>query len=118
MRSSAARTGLLVVGALVALLLVGGVWLMVRPPVSETSSVNPQILIQCAAATGVSADACGTWGDEILADDPAPHTFERKDLRRVALDRSLFGFGDACTVAWFIERDPADPVWSGSVPCR
>jgi hypothetical protein len=36
----------------------------------------------------------------------------------VALDRSLFGFGDACTVAWFIERDPADPVWSGSVPCR
>jgi hypothetical protein len=54
----------------------------------------------------------------VLADDPAPHTFERKDLRRVTFDRSLFGFGASCTVAWFIERDPDEPVWSGAVPCR
>jgi hypothetical protein len=36
----------------------------------------------------------------------------------VTFDRSLFGFGNECTVAWFIERDTEEPVWSGTVPCR
>jgi hypothetical protein len=36
----------------------------------------------------------------------------------VTFDRALFGFGAECSVAWFIERDAEEPVWSGSVPCR
>ena len=66
----------------------------------------------------MSAAACGAWGDEILTDDRAPLTFDRDDVRRVTFDRSLFGFGDACTFAFFISRDRDEPVWSGALPCR
>jgi hypothetical protein len=113
-------TRVLLVGAVVMIVAVaaGFGWLASRGPVSATSTVNPRVTVQCAAATGVSAAACGAWGDQILAEDPATKTFDRRDLRRVTFDRALFGFGAECSVAWFIERDAEEPVWSGSVPCR
>jgi hypothetical protein len=111
---------MILIGAMVVIVAAAAAfgWLVLRSPVSASSTVNTRVTVQCAAATGVSAATCGEWGDHILADDPATLTFERKDLRRVTFDRSLFGFGDECTVAWFIERDTEEPVWSGTVPCR
>jgi hypothetical protein len=109
---------ILLVAGVVAVVLAGFGWLATRSPVSATSTVNPRVTIQCAAATGVSPETCRAWGDESLADDRATRTFDRKDLRRVAFDRSMFGFGGDCTVAWFIERDTDEPVWFSSVPCR
>ena len=97
--------------------LAGIAWLVSRPAVSARSGLNALISIECSAATAASAGGCQRWGDAILATDPAPNTFEREDLRRVALDRSLLGFGGDCTVAFFISRYD-DPVWSGAVPCR
>lgn len=102
----------------VVVVAAGFAWLATRSPVTARSALNPQVTIQCAAATGLSAEACLAWGDGQLSDDPAPRTFERKDLRRVAFERSMFGFTDECSVAWYIERDPDEPVWSSSVPCR
>ena len=112
------RAVVLAVVAVVVLVAAGIGWLAIRAPVTTPSPFFVGITIQCSAATGVSSETCGRWGDQVLDADPAPHTFERKDLRRVTFDRSLFGFGDTCTVAWFIERDPDEPVWSGAVPCR
>jgi hypothetical protein len=111
---------MILIGAVVVIVVAAAAvgWLAIRAPVSATSTVNPRVTVQCAAATGVSAATCGEWGDQILADDPATQTFDRKDLRRVTFDRSLFGFGADGSVAWFIERDAEEPVWSGTVPCR
>ncbi len=102
------------------LLLVGlaGIgWLAIRPAILVTSARNPLITIECSGATGASPTACQAWGDAILAADPAPHTFEREDLRRLSIDRSLLGFGD-CSVAYYISRYADGPVWSGAVACR
>ena len=112
------RLALIIAAVVIVVALAAFGWLALRPPVTAPSSVNARVSVRCTAATGVSSSDCGAWGDQVLADDPAPHTFERKDLRRVTFDRSLFGFGASCTVAWFIERDPDEPVWSGAVPCR
>jgi hypothetical protein len=119
MRSNGARRRLLPLLLPIIVLMAAGLgWLATRAGVSATSRLNARITIECAAATGASPAACGEWGDAILAHDPAPPTFERGDLRRVTIDRSMFGVGSDCAVAFFIARYPDSPVWSGGVPCR
>lgn len=103
--------------ALVLVVLGGAAWLVTRPAVSAASALHSQVGIECSGTTRVSAAACQAWGDAILAADPAPPTFERTDLRRVTIDRSLLGFG-ACSAAFFILRYPDSPAWSGEVRCR
>lgn len=92
--------------------------LVIRPGAAATSSVRPDVTIECTGAVGLEADACGAWGDELLSEDAAPRTFEREDLRRLRLDRGLFGFADACRVEYFLSRYPDSPVWSAELPCR
>lgn len=117
MSSRAARTLVTALAVLAIVLVAGVAWLAFRPGAHATSRLNPQVAIDCSGATGASAAACQAWGDAILAADPAPPTFERADLRRVTIDRSLLGFG-SCSATFFILRYPDAPVWSGEVPCR
>ena len=107
-----------VAGAVVVVVAAAVAWFLLRPGASAASTVSPAVTIECTAATGADAEACLAWGDATLADDPAPNTFEREDLRRLRLDRSSLGFGSECTVELFISRYPDRPVWSGTVACR
>jgi hypothetical protein len=100
------------------LVLAGVAWVVERPGVSASSGVNEDVTIECTGFTGVAARACGDWGDAILSDDPAPRTFEREDMRRLMIDRSMLGFGGECSVAFFISRNADRPVWTGEVACR
>lgn len=118
LNSSVARTRLIPLLLLITVLLAGVTWLVARPAVSAASELNARITIECTAASGASETACREWGDALLANDPAPPTFERGDLRRLTIDRSMFGFGSDCIVAFFISRYPDVPTWSGKVACR
>ena len=111
------RVVVIVVLALAVVAAAGLGALALRPTVRATSRLKPQVTIECSGATGVSAGVCQAWGDAVLAADPAPPTFERSDLRRLALDRAMLGIG-SCTATFFIFRYPDAPVWSGNVPCR
>jgi hypothetical protein len=104
------------VGCLV-LAAVAVAWILLQPGVTARSGVYPDVTIKCGAATAMDAPACLAWGDQVLLADPAPLTFERSDLARLQLDRSLLGWGGTCTVAYYVGRYPDDPVWSGEVPC-
>lgn len=120
-RRAAASTTVRVTVAMavaVAVFAIGGAWMVVRPGASVASTVNQAVTIECTGATGVSAETCRAWGDAVLADDAAPPTFEREDLGRLRLDRSLLGLGDECRADWFVSRYPDKPVWSGEAPCR
>ncbi len=114
--SRRARIGL-VVGLLVALPVAFVAWQLVRAPVEASSAVAPEVAIVCAASTGVGADACAAWGDELLAAGPPSTTFELKDLARVELSRALLGFGGQCEAAYFLGRYPDRAVWSEPVAC-
>jgi hypothetical protein len=103
------------VGALALLVFAG--WTL-RPGVSGQSTVLPASAIECSAATGADADECRAWGDAILAEDDAPRTFQRGDVRRLRLDRDLLGFGGSCRAEYFLSRYPDRPVWTQEVPCR
>ncbi len=117
MRSPGRRRVLIAILVLVVVAVVGIGALALRPAVTATSRLRPQVTIECSGATGVSAGACRSWGDAILAADPAPPTFERGDLRRVTIDRTLLGIG-GCSATFLIFRYPDTPVWSGNVACR
>jgi hypothetical protein len=99
---------------IVAVVALGG-WLVLRP---GASAAVGEVAIECTAATGASSEECATWGRAILADDPAPRTFEREDVRQLRIDRSALGFGDECRVAYYLSRYRDSPVWQGEVPCR
>jgi hypothetical protein len=106
-------------GVLVVALVGVGVYLAFgRPSVEGVSSTDPDVTVECTAATGVSATECGTWGDEIVALGPPSTTFEMDDLARLRIDRPLFGFGSPCQVEYFLERYPADSTWDSDVPCH
>lgn len=100
----------LVVGAVVALV-------MLRPASSATSTVDPEVTIECTAAAGADAAGCRDWGDDILAEGSPTTTFEAEDVVRLRLDRELFGFGQACRAEWFLGRYPDDVAWSEPVTC-
>jgi len=108
------RIGLIVLVALVAALV--GV-LVLRPGVAATSSLDPDVTVECTAATGVSDAACGAWGDVILADGSPTTTFEAEDLVRLRLDRGLLGFAGSCAAEWFLSRYPDEVIWTEEVDC-
>ncbi|HSK47854.1 MAG TPA: hypothetical protein VLA05_07615 [Coriobacteriia bacterium] len=111
------RIGLIVAVAVLAVLAVLAGILVLRPDVTATSSFDPDVTIECAAATGVGDAACVAWGDAILGGGSPSTTFEARDVVRLRLDRELLGFGDSCRAEWFLGRYPEDVAWSESVPC-
>jgi hypothetical protein len=112
------RTTGIVVGALILALVVGvGAWLLLRPTIRVASSADADVTIVCAASTGTDADACGAWGDEVLAAGPPSTTFELDDLVRLELSRSALGFGGECEAAYYLGRYPDRPVWTEPVAC-
>lgn len=116
------RAGALIaVGAVVAVAVavaIGVTWLVGRPGASVGSTVNEAVTIECTGATGVTGDRCRAWGDAVLAEDAAPRTFEREDLRRLRLDRSALGLGNECRAEWFLSRYADSAVWADEVACR
>lgn len=112
------RTLAVIAIGVVLVAVLAGAWVVVRPNVSVASTVNRAVTIECTGATGMGADGCGEWGDAILTEDRAPRTFEREDLRRVRIDRSLLGLGGECRVEWFLTRYPDRSAWSDEVACR
>ena len=79
------------------------------------SSVDPEVLIRCPAAT--SEEACAAWGDRVLAAGPPSTTFEMEDVVRVELRRGTLGIGESCEAAYVIGRYPDEPVWDETVDC-
>ena len=101
---------LFVVGAVVALVLL-------RPATAITSTVDPDVTIECTGAVGIDSDGCHQGGDAILAEGSPTTTFEAEDVVRLRLDRALFGFGETCRAEWFLGRYPDDVAWSEPVAC-
>jgi hypothetical protein len=112
------RTAALIASGSVLVVALAGAWFVARPGTFVPSTVHDAVTIECTGATGVTADVCGEWADAILVEDRAPRTFEREDLRRLRLDRSLHGFGGECRAEWYLLRYPDSPVWSDEVACR
>ena len=111
------KTGILA-AAVVLVALVGiGAWLLLRPPMRVTSTVDGDVTIVCVASSGAEAAECGAWGDETLAAGPPSTTFELDDLVRLELSRSALGFGGECEAAYFLGRYPDRPVWTEQVAC-
>lgn len=108
------------IGAAVAVLVLVGAtaYLVLRPSVEAASATAPGVVVECSAASGVSADACRPWGDEVLARGAPSHTFEMDDLARIVLDRSMLGLGPTCDVSYFISRDAQNRVWHQEVACE
>ncbi len=107
------------VAAIAALVVIGlAAAFVLRPPARVTSEVDPDVTIECAAATAVSAEGCLEWGDELISSGPPSTTFEMGDLARLRIDRPLFGFGSPCQVEYFLQRYPDDPVWESEVSCE
>ena len=107
------------IGAALALLAVAGVlaYLFLRPPAEAVSSLDPDVEIECSAATGVSVETCRAWGDEILARGAPSTTFEMDDLARLVVDRSTWGLSATCEVDYFISREADNRAWHESIAC-
>ena len=107
------------IGAALALLAVAGVlvYLFLRPPVEAVAATDPDVTIECSAATGVSVETCRAWGDEILAGGAPSTTFEMDDLARLVIDRPTRGFSPTCEVEYFISRDADSRAWHESIAC-
>lgn len=100
-----------------AVVVVGAVtFYLVRPPVEVASRADPDVTIECAAATGVESATCRAWGDGIIAGNPPSFTFEMEDLVRLRLERSWFGFGSECHASYLIARYP-EPAFTDEVVC-
>jgi hypothetical protein len=100
------------------LLLVGStVYLAVRPGQEVASASHPEVTISCDGSTGVDADQCQRWGDEVLALGAPSTTFEFEDVNRLHFAKPLFGFGSPCQVAYYLERYADDPAWGDDVAC-
>jgi len=104
----------------VLVLAVAGVavYLVVRPSTEVPSATEPNVLITCDGSTGVTEDACRSWGDEVLALGPPSTTFEMKDVNHLRFSRPMLGFGSPCQVDYYIERDPEVPAWEDDVACK
>ncbi|MEO8510348.1 MAG: hypothetical protein ABI534_03810 [Chloroflexota bacterium] len=110
------RIGALLV--VIAAVLLAGAWFVLgRSGVAATSAVDPDVTITCDAWTSVSPEACGSWGDAILAQGAPSHTFEMDDLAHLAISRPTFGLDSACRVEYFLERYASDPAWTDEIPC-
>lgn len=103
-------------GLLVA--AVAGAWIGLRAfSATSVSHVGErQIEAECSGWTGVS-EACGAWGEEVLARDAPSNTFEIDDVVRIRLDRTMLGFGPTCVAEYFLSRYPDDAAWTEEVPC-
>jgi hypothetical protein len=106
--------------AAVLVLAVAGVtvYLVVRPGQEVTSGSEQDIVITCDGSTGVTAEECRSWGDEVLALGPPSTTFEMKDVNHLRFSRPMLGFGSPCQVDYYIERDPEVPAWEDDVACK
>ncbi len=102
--------------AAVAVLMAAAAVYLLRPPVEVASEADPDVTIECAAATGVDRAACLAWGDAIIAGDPPSFTFEMEDLVRLRLERAWFGLGSECHASYVIARY-AEPASSAEVIC-
>ena len=109
------RIGLGIGALIVVVAIVGGV--LLRAVNSATSTVDPDVTVECSGATGVDETACRDWADAILAEGAPTTTFEAQDVIRLRLDRELLGFGETCRAEWFLGRYPDDVAWSESVAC-
>ena len=107
------------IGAALTLLAVGAVlaFLFLRPPVEAVSASDPDVTIECSAATGASVETCGAWGDEILARGAPSTTFDMDDLARLVIDRPAWGFSPTCEVDYFISRDDENRAWHEATAC-
>lgn len=116
MRAMAKRIGIPIVLGPAILAL----WFLVlnRPGVAASSTVDPEVTIECDGSASVSEEMCLAWGDEILALGAPSTTFEMQDLDRLLVTKPLFGFGSPCQVEYFLQRYPDDPAWDDDVPCR
>lgn len=108
---------LLSIGGLVVIAAIVAAVLLLRPGTATTSTVDPDVRVECSGATGLAEPACRDWGDAILAEGSPTTTFEAEDVVRLRLDRALFGFGDSCRAEWFLGRYPDDVAWSDGVSC-
>jgi hypothetical protein len=108
------RIGLVLVLVVVALVAALAV-LLLRPPAVARSTVHPDVAIECSAASGLDAEACAAWGDELLAGGAPSRTFELEDVVRIRLDGGFIG--DGCSVKWFLGRYPDDPAWTDEAAC-
>ena len=107
------------IGAAIALLAAASVlaYLFLRPPLVAVSASDPDVTIECSAATGVSIETCRAWGDEILAAGAPSTTFEMDDLARLVVDHPTWGFSPTCEVDYFISRDAGNRAWHESIAC-
>ncbi len=104
--------------AVVALVAVAfGAFVLTRPAVQATTSVDPDVTVVCRASAG-TPDACRAWGDAILEAGPPSTTFEMQDLARLVISRGLFGLAATCEVSYAIQRYPDEPVWDEETRCR
>ena len=107
-----------VLAVVLLLVLVGGtVYLAVRPGQEVTSATDPDVVITCDGSTGVSADECRSWGDDVLALGPPSTTFELQDVNQLHFSKPMFGFGSPCQVEYYLQRYADDPAWQDDVPC-
>ena len=106
-----------VIAVVLVALVAGAVYLVVRPGQEVASATNPGVTITCDGSTGVSADECRTWGDEVLALGAPSSTFEFEDVDQLRFSKPLFGFGSPCQVSYYLERYADDPAWEDDVRC-
>jgi hypothetical protein len=107
------RIGLLLLGLVV---IGAAAWLVLRPGVERTSTIDTDVTVACAGSTGLDADACVAWGDGLLAEGAPSTTFELEDVSRLELTRSGFGYG-SCEARWFLQRYPDEASWTEPVAC-
>ena len=107
------------IGAAAVPLAVAAVlgYLVLRPPVEADSANDPDVVIECSAATGVTPQTCRAWGDEILGQGAPSPTFEMDDLARLVIDRPTWGFSPTCEADYFISRDADTPAWREMIGC-
>ena len=107
------------IGAALALLAAGGIlaYLFLRPSVEAVTASDPDVTVECSAATGASVETCRAWGDDILARGAPSPTFEMDDLARLVVDRPSWGFSPTCEVDYFISRDADTRAWHESIAC-
>jgi len=104
--------------AAVVVVLVGAWLLLGRPAVEARSTSDPDITVECDGSTSVTQEACGAWGDEVLALGAPSTTFEMIDVNRLRFTKPLLGFGSPCQVEYFLQRYPDDPAWDTDIPCE
>ncbi len=111
------RAQVAVLGVAVVMIIVIGGFVVTRPSLRTTSTVDPDVTIRCEASAP-SAEACLAWGDDLFAAGAPSTTFEMQDVAQLVIRRPLFGLGTPCEVDYILGRYPDDPAWSEATPCR